>query len=96
MAAECKPIKQRAKTRVPWETLLVSKKCADVKTASLCNKRNPTNINAQKLKAQNELTNVFLKEQTEYIQNQINKIRVLADDRQSRITWQMVNKMNRS
>ena len=47
-----------------------------MKTASLRNKRNPTNANAQKLmKAQTDLCNVFLKEQTEYIQDQINKIR---------------------
>ena len=33
-AAECIPTKQRAKPRVPWETLAVRKKRADVKTAS--------------------------------------------------------------
>ena len=46
------------KPRVPsWETLAVRKKRADVKTTSKCNRGNPTNINAQKLKeAQNELT----------------------------------------
>ena len=33
-AAECIPTKQRAKPRVPWETLAVRKKCADMKTAS--------------------------------------------------------------
>ena len=50
------------------------------------------NINTQKLKkAQNELTNVYLKELTEYIQNQINKIRESIEDRQSRIAWQTVN-----
>ena len=54
------------------------------------------NINIQKLKkAQNELTNVYLKEQTEYIQNQINKIRDSVEDRQSRIAWQMVNEVSR-
>ena len=64
-AAECLPTKQRDKPRVPWETLTVRKKYVDVKTASLCIWRNPTNINAQKLKkAQNEQTNVYLKEQT--------------------------------
>ena len=83
-AAECIPTKQRAKPRVPWETLVVRKKHADVKIASLCYRRNPININAQKLKAQNELTNVYLKEQTVYIQNQI---RESVDDRQSRIAW---------
>ena len=51
MAAECIPTKQRAKPRAPWETLVVRKKYAAVKTASLCNRRNPTNISTQKLKA---------------------------------------------
>ena len=47
--AECIPTKLRAKHWVPWETLAVKKKRDDVKTASLYNKRNPTNANAQKL-----------------------------------------------
>ena len=56
-AAECIATKQRAKPKVPWETLAVRKKHADIKTTSLCNRRNPTNINALKLeKAQNEHT----------------------------------------
>ena len=47
-----------------------------MKTASLCNKRNPTNANAQKLKAQNELINTYQnKKIIEYIQSQINRIR---------------------
>ena len=57
--AECIPTKQRAKSRVLWETLATRKKLADVKTTSKCKKRNPTNINAQKKKkkkAQNEQT----------------------------------------
>ena len=81
-AAECISTKKRINFRVPWETLTVRKKPADVKKradmkiASLGIRRNPNNINSQKLKkTQNELTNVYLKEQTEYIQNQINKIR---------------------
>ena len=41
----------------------------------------------------NQLT--FLKEQTEYLQNQINKIRDSVEDRLSRIAWQMVNKVSR-
>ena len=67
-----------------------------MKTTSKFNRRNPTNINALKLKkAQNELVNVYLKEQTEYIQNQINKIRDSVEDRQSRIAWQTVNEVSR-
>ena len=95
-AAECIPTKQRAKPRVSWETLAVRKKRTDVKTASKCNRKNPTNTNALKLKkAQNELANIYLKEQTEYIQNQIDKTRDSVEDRQSRIAWQTVNEVSR-
>ena len=62
----------RTKSRVPWETLAVREKRADVKTASKCNRKNPTDTNALKLKkAQNELAS---KELTEYIQNQIGRL----------------------
>ena len=66
-AAECIPTKLRSKHKIPQETLAVKKKHDDMKTTSLCNKRNPTNANAWKLKkAQIELlTNAYLKEQTE-------------------------------
>ena len=61
-AAEYIPTKQKTKSRVPWETLAVREKCADMKTASKCNRKNPTNTNALKLKkAQNELVNISLK-----------------------------------
>ena len=67
-----------------------------MKTASKCNRKNPTNTNALKLKkAQNELASIYLKEQTEYIQNQIDKIRDSVEDRQSKIVWQMINKVSR-
>ena len=94
--AECSLIKQRAKHRVPWKTLAGKKKCDNVKTASLCNKRNQTNANAQKhMKAQIDLSNTYLKEQTEYTQYQINKIRNTIEDRQSRIAWQIVNEVSK-
>ena len=61
--AECIPTKPRTKPRVPLEKLRVSEKRADLKSASKCNRNNPTNINALKIKkAQNELTNAYLKE----------------------------------
>ena len=54
----------------------------------------PTNGNAQKLKkAQNELINTYQKEQIEYIQGQINKIRN-SEGRQSWIVWQTVNEVS--
>ena len=75
---------------------MVREKRSDVKTASKCNRKNPTNTNALKLKqAQNELASIYLKEQTEYIQNQINKIRDSGEDKQSRIAWQMINEVSR-
>ena len=48
-AADYKPTKQRNKSRVPWETLAVRQKSADVKSASKCNRKNPTYTNALKL-----------------------------------------------
>ena len=95
-AAKCIPTKLRTKSRVPWETLAVREKRADVKTASKCNRKNPTNTNALKLKkAQNELASIYLKEQREYKQNQIDKIRNSVEDRQYRIAWQTINETSR-
>ena len=75
---------------------MVRKKHADIKTVSKCNRNNPTNTNALKLKkAQNEFANIYLKEQTEYIQNQIDKIRDSVEDKQSWIAWQTVNEVSR-
>ena len=94
-AAKFIPTKPRIKYRVPWETLEVREKCAHVKTASKSYRKNPTNTNAQKLKtAQYQLASIYLKEQTEYIQNQIDKIRDSVEDRQSRIAWQTINKVS--
>ena len=54
-------------------------------TASKSYRKNPTNTNARKLeKAQYQLAGIYLKEQAEYIQIQIDKIRDLVEDRQSR------------
>ena len=38
---------------------------------------------------------IYIKEQTEYIQNQIDKIRDSVEDRQSTIAWQTINKVSR-
>ena len=68
--AKCIPTKTRTKYRVPWETVAVREKRAHVKTASKSYRKNPTNANAIKLKkAQFQLAGIYLKEQTEYIQN---------------------------
>ena len=46
-------------------------------------------------KAQYQLIGIYLKEQTEYIQNQIDKIRDSVEDRQSRIAWQTINEVSK-
>ena len=62
--------------------LAVREKRALVKTASKNYQINPTNTNALKLKtAQYQLAGIYIKEQTEYIQNQIDKIRDSVEDR---------------
>ena len=53
-AAKYIPTKPKNKFRILWETLVVREKRADVKTATKCNRKNPTNTNVLKLKkAQN-------------------------------------------
>ena len=85
-AAKCIPTKLKSKYRVPWETFAVREKRAQLKTASKNYRKKPTNTNAVKLKtAQYQLAGIYIKEQTEYIQNQIDKIRDSVEDRQSRI-----------
>ena len=96
-ATKCIPTKLKTKYRVPWETLAVREKRAQVKTASKnYRKKKTTNTNARKLKtAQSQLAGIYIKEQTEYIQNQIDKIRDSVEDRQSRIAWQTINDVSR-
>ena len=66
-----------------------------MKTASKNYQQNPTNTNARELeKAQLQLTGIYLKEQAEYVQNQIDKIRDSVEDRQSRIAWQTINEVS--
>ena len=57
---------------------------------------NPTIANARILKtAQYQLAGIYVKEQTEFIQNKIDKIRDSVEDRQSRIAWQTINEVSR-
>ena len=94
-AEKCIPTKPRTKYRVPWETPAAREKRALVKTASKNYQQNPTNTNARELeKAQHQLTGIYLKEQAEYVQNQIDKIRDSVEDRQSRIAWQTINEVS--
>ena len=75
---------------------MVREKRADVKTASKCYRKSPTNTNALKLKiARNELANIYLKELTEFVQNQIDEIRESVEVRQSRIASQTINELSR-
>ena len=87
---------KRTKYRVQWETFAVREKRAHEKTASKSYRKNPKNTNALKLKtAQYQLAGIYIKGQTEYIQNQIDKIRNSVEDSQSRIAWQTINEVSR-
>ena len=71
-------------------------KRALVKTASKNYRKNQANTNARKLKTVHyQLAGIYIKEQIEYIQNQIDKIRDSVEDRQSRIAWQTINEVSR-
>ena len=95
-AAKCIPTKPKTKYRVPWEMLAVRERRALVKTASKSYRKNPTNINTLKLKkARYQLAGIYLKEQKEYIQNQIDKMRDSVEYRQSRIAWQTIKEVRR-
>ena len=65
-----------------------------VKTASKNYRKKPTNALKPKT-VQYQLAGIYIKEQTEYIQNQIDKIRDSVEDRQSRIVWQTINEVSR-
>ena len=83
------------KYRAPWETEEVREKRALVKTASKSYWKNPTIANARILKkAQYQLAGIYLKEQMEFIQNKVDKIRDSVEDRQSRIAWQTINEVS--
>ena len=94
VAAECIPTTERAKCKIPWESLVVRMNQGNFKKASLPKEGNSTNANALKLKkAKRTVTNIYQKEQLEYIQGQIDKIRNLIEDKPSRIASQAVNKV---
>ena len=66
-----------------------------MKTASKSYRKNPTIANDRILKkTQYQLAGIYLKEQTEFIQNKIDKIRDSVEDRQSRIAWQTINEVS--
>ena len=66
-----------------------------MKTSSKSYRKDPTIANARILKkAQYQLAGIYLKEQTEFIQNKIDKIRDSVEDRQSRIAWQTINEVS--
>ena len=66
-AANFIPTKIRTKYRVLWEMLAVKEKIADVKTASKCYWKNPTNTIALKLKKGSKWINKHISKRTDRI-----------------------------
>ena len=95
VAAECIATKQRAKPRVSGETLVVRKKACRHKNHFPTQYEGPNQYQCPKTLEGIKWTNIYLKEQTEYIQNQISKIRDTVEDRRSRIEWQTGNEVSR-
>ena len=71
------------------------RKTCTSETASKNYRKNPNNTNALKLKTAQYQLAISIKELTEYIQNQIDKIRDSVEDRQSRLAWQTINEGSR-
>ena len=93
--SKCIPTKPTTKYRASWETEEVREKRALGKTASKSYRKNTTIANARILKkAQYQLVGIYLKEQTEFIQNKIDKIRDSVEYGQSRIAWQTINEVS--
>ena len=96
VASKCIPTKRRTKYRVPWETLMLEKSVYSRKLPPKAIGRTQQTQMPEKLeKAQYQLAGIYLKEQAEYIQDQIDKIRDSVEDRQSRIAWQTINEVSR-
>ncbi len=72
-AAECIPTKVRAKHSSMRDTSSLGK-WDNVRTAFLCNKRNPTNANSETKEGTKRTNKCIRKKQVEYIQGQTNKI----------------------
>ena len=91
-AVKCIPTKLKTEYRVPWETLAVREKRALVKTASKNYWKKPTNKNPRKIKmAQYQLAGIYIKEQTEYINNYNRNI--LSFSVLETIEWIMMNRI---
>ena len=96
VAAKYIPTKHTTKSSVPWETLAVWEKRADVKTTSKSNRKKPTNANALKLKKGTKwISKYILKRTREYIKNQIENIGHSVENRHSMTAWQMINEVSR-
>ena len=82
-AAKCIPTKPRTMGNVSGERKTCTRENSLQKLL-----KEPNKHKCRKLKtAQYQLAGIYIKEQTEYIQNQIDKIRESVEDRQSRILF---------
>ena len=72
-AAKYIPTKHRTISRVPWETLAVREKRADVKAASKCNRKNSTNTNAVKQKKSSKWISKHISKRTDRIHTKSNR-----------------------
>ena len=94
-AADCIPLKPKAKRRVPWETVAVTEKREHLKRVAKIKNIKPTKRNIANFKiAQQDLVDTYNLEQRNYVLNQIDKIAHSAANKQSSIAWQTVNEVS--
>ena len=67
------PTKSKTKSRVPWETLAVREKRANMKTASKSNRKNPKNTNALKLKKGTKWISKHIPKRTDRIHTKLDR-----------------------
>ena len=93
-ATEIIPLKPKIRQRVPWENEDIAKKRRELKKVAKTKNSYPTRANKNKLKcAQKSLNDAYITEQTAYLQDKINVISSINDNKQAATAWKTVNEI---
>ena len=93
-AEDCIPLKHKIKHKVPWENEIVEQKRECLKMLANQKNKTPTSTYIRNYrKARQELEETYNIEQHKYIQEQTETIRNAAENKQSSLAWQTVDKV---
>lgn len=91
-ANECIPLKSTVRKRKPWQNENVERKRDALKEAARERNQNPGEENDRLVKkAKKELRETYEKEQSLYLQTQIDTISNAADNKQAALAWKTIN-----